>query len=139
MGSRGPLPKRSDERVRRNKPEVPIDKVQAIGKVRAPDLGFDDPHPIILDFYLSLPESAQSRYYEPSDYQQARLILFFLDKQLKSPRPSAQMVAACFAQLSNLLVSEGDRRRVRMEVERSVSDAQVIDVAGMLRERLAAR
>jgi hypothetical protein len=137
VGARGPIPARSDQRVRRNKPEVAIDKVQVIGKVRAPDLGFDDPHPIILDFYLSLPESAQSRYYEPSDYQQARLIFFFLDKQLKSPRPSAQMVAACFAQLSNLLVSEGDRRRVRMEVERAQSGGEVLDVAEIFRARLS--
>jgi hypothetical protein len=43
------------------------------------------------------------------------------------------------AQLSDLLVTEGARRRVRLEVERSASDAQLIDVTGMLRERLAAR
>jgi hypothetical protein len=139
MGARGPVPKRSDERVRRNKPDVEVEKVSAIGCVRAPELGFVDPHPMTVDLFASLSVSAQARFYEPSDYEMARSVLFFLDQQFKASRPSAQMVAALLAQLSDLLVTEGARRRVRLEVERSVSDAQVIDVAGMLRERLAAR
>lgn len=137
MGVRGPVPKRSDQRIRRNKTEVPIDKVEAIGVVRAPQLGFDDPHHLTEDLFRSLSESAQSRYYEPSDYEMARSVLFFLDQQFKSPRPSAQMIAALFSQLTDLLITEGARRRVRLEVERQQGGAEVLDVADMFRKRLS--
>jgi hypothetical protein len=137
MGARGPVPKRSDQRIRRNKPDVAIDKVEAIGVVRAPQLGFVDPHPLTEDLFRSLAESAQSRYYEPSDYEMARSVLFFLDQQFKSSRPSAQMVAALFGQLTDLLITEGARRRVRLEVERQQSGGEVLDVADMFRKRLS--
>jgi hypothetical protein len=107
--------------------------------VRAPELGLVDPHPLIAGMYVSLGESAQSRFYEPSDWAYAQFVLHFADQLVKSSRPSGQMLATVQSMLTDLLFSEGARRRVRLEVERSVSDAQVIDVAGMLRERLAAR
>lgn len=133
----GPIPKRSEERIRRNKPEVAIDSITVIGKVPQPDLGLTDPHPLITDLYESLKESAQSRFYEPSDYQYARFCLHFADLLLKSNRPSAQLLASVNQMLTDLLVSEGSRRRVRLEVERSDSGGDVIDVAGLFRQRLA--
>lgn len=137
--SPGPIPKRSDERIRRNVPEVPIDKVTVIGTVKVPELGMDDPHPLVVDIYQSLAESGQSKYYEPSDWQYARLTLHFADSLLKSSRPSAQLLASVNQMLSNLLLSEGDRRRVRLEVERnqgSGGDGKVLQVADMFRDRL---
>lgn len=136
MGLKGPIPKRSDERVRRNKDEA-LEKVQAIGVVRQPALGLDDPHPIVNDLYLSLKDSAQSRFYEPSDWEYARFCLYFADQLLKSRRPSAQLLASVQTMLTDLLVSEGSRRRVRLEVERSQSGGDVLDVADMFRQRLA--
>ena len=137
MGARGPVPKRSDQRVRRNKPETPVDTVEAIGVVPVPELGFDDPHPLTVDLYTSLAQSAQSRYYEPSDYNVARAVLHFMDKQFKADRPSGQMVTALFSQLTDLLVTEGARRRVRLEVERAQAGGDLIDVADLFRARLA--
>lgn len=136
MGVRGPIPKRSDERIRRNKDEA-LEKVAAIGVVRQPPLDFDDPHPLVVDLYLSLAESAQSRFYEPSDWQFAKFALHFADQLLKSRRPSAQLLASVQTMLTDLLVSEGSRRRVRLEVERSQSGGDVLDVADMFRQRLA--
>jgi hypothetical protein len=136
MGSRGPVPSRSDQRVRRNKTE-PTEKVEAIGVVAVPELGFDDPHPLTVDLYRSLAQSAQSKYYESSDYNVARAVLHFLDRQFKSERPSGQMVAALFSQLTDLLVTEGSRRRVRLEVERGQAEGELIDVADIFRKRLA--
>jgi hypothetical protein len=130
------LPKRSDQRVRRNKDEA-LEIVEAIGVVRMPHLGLDNPHPLIVDLYLSLADSAQSRYYEPSDWQFARFALHFADVLLKSPRPSAQLLASVQTMLTDLLVSEGSRRRVRLEVERSQSGGEVLDVADLFRQRLA--
>jgi hypothetical protein len=39
--------------------------------------------------------------------------------------------------LTDLLLTEGARRRVRLEVERNQSEAAVLDVADMFRARLA--
>jgi len=137
MGARGPVPKRSDQRVRRNKPAVPVEKVESIGVVAVPELGFDDPHFLTVDLYRSLSESAQARFYEPSDYQIARSVLHFLDQQFKTSRPSGQMVQSLFSQLTDLLLTEGARRRVRLEVERAQAGGDVIEVADLFRRRLS--
>ncbi len=137
MGARGPIPKRSDQRVRRNKPAVPVEKVETIGVVAVPELGFDDPHFLTVDLYRSLSESAQARFYEPSDYQIARSVLHFLDQQFKTSRPSGQMVQSLFSQLTDLLLTEGARRRVRLEVERAQAGGDVIEVADLFRRRLS--
>lgn len=118
MGSRGPVPKRADQRIRCNKDEQPVETVTAAGAVEVPGLDFADPHPMIVDFYESLTNSAQAQFCEPSDWQFARFTLHFADQLVKSGRPSSQMLAAVNSALSDLLVSEGARRRVRLEVER---------------------
>ncbi|WP_244431603.1 hypothetical protein [Segniliparus rugosus] len=131
------MPKRSDQRVRRNKEDVPVEKVAAIGAVTVPDLGINDPHPIVKDLYSSLAESAQSRYYEPSDWHFARLAMGFVDGLVKSSRPSAQMLTVVNQMLTDLLITEGARRRVRLEVERDQSEGVVLDVASLFRQRLS--
>lgn len=138
MGVRGPVPNRSDQLVRRNKPEVPVEKLAVIGPVKVPPLDFVDPHPLVWDLYQSLRDSAQSKYYEPSDWQYARLCLHFADQLLKSSRPSAQLLVTVNQMLSSLLVSEGDRRRVRLEVERNQESGggEVLQVADLFRQRL---
>lgn len=132
----GPVPKRSEERIRRNKPEVEITKIETEGTVPVPPLDIDDPHPMIEDFYESLKDSAQTRFYEPSDWQFARFTLHFCNQLVKSGRPSAQMLAAVNSNLTEMLVSEGARRRVRMEVEREQAKTQVLDVAAHFREAM---
>ena len=136
MGQKGPVPKRSTERIRRNKDGGEIETIEAIGPVETPDLGFADPHPMIVDLYNSLSESAQSRYYEASDWQFARFTLHFADQLVKSGRPSAQLLAAVNQSLTDLLVSEGSRRRVRLEVERNQAEGTVLDVAEMFRQQM---
>ncbi len=137
MGTRGPVPKRVDQRVRRNKDEQPVETVTAPGAVDVPALDFPEPHPMIVDFYESLTNSAQAQFYEPSDWQFARFTLHFADRLVKSGKPSSQMLAAVNSALSDLLVSEGSRRRVRLEVEREQAKGQLIDVAALFRERMA--
>jgi hypothetical protein len=137
MGARGPVPKRSEDRIRRNKPEVPIEKITSIGTVVAPPLGLDDPHPTTQSFYDSLGGSAQSQYYEPSDWEYARITMHFVDRLLKNPggRGVAMLLATVNGMLSNLLVTEGDRRRVRIEVERDNQGGDVVDIAEFFRQR----
>ena len=133
----GPVPKRSDQRIRRNKDDVPVEKIEVVGDVEVPPLGFENPQPMIQDLYDSLAQSAQARYYEPSDWQYARFTLHFADQLVKSGRPSAQLLTAVNQALTDLLVSEGSRRRVRLEVERAQATGKVIDVAEMFRQKMA--
>jgi len=135
-GITGPVPKRSDERVRRNAEVIPIEKLVAAGLVIAPPLALDDPHPMVVNFYDSLKESAQAKYYEPSDWEYARYVMYFINKLMRQgEKPSAVMFAAINSALSNLLVTEGDRRRVRIEVERDGQEAEITDIAAYFKER----
>jgi hypothetical protein len=139
MGERGPVPARSDQKVRRNLPDTPIATITAIGTVEIPDLDIRNAHPMVVDLYESMKTSAQKIYYEPSDWQYARITLHFVNRLLKSTKPSAQMLASVNQMLTSLLLTEGDRRRVRIEVERQQAEGVVIDVADMFRQQLQAQ
>lgn len=122
MGVHGPIPKRSEERRRRNKDDGP-DLVQAPSgsPEDLPDLPEPDAlwHPIAADWYLSLRGSGQSAFYEPSDWAMARYAAHVMSQVLLSDRgPNGQLVAALNSVMSSLLTTEGDRRRARLELER---------------------
>ena len=133
----GPIPRRQDERVRRNKPDTPIETVTALGVVRIPDLGLEEPHPIVVELWDGMIHSAQARYFEPSDWSFARLTLHFADQLVKSSRPNGQVLATVSSMLTDLLVTEGSRRKVRIEVERAETETKVTDIAQLFKERLA--
>lgn len=137
MGVRGPIPKRSEERIRRNEDEGPVETLKIQGEVDVPDIDIPDVHPLVADWYESLKDSAQSKYYEPSDWQTARIVAYFLDHEVKSSRHNGQMLATLHSFMTDLLVSEGARRRVRLEIERNVAEAQVIDLSDRFKELLA--
>lgn len=132
----GPVPKRSEDRIRRNKPEYEITRIEAEGTVEQPDLGFDDPHPITVELWESMAQSAQAEYYEPTDWAYAKFVLHHADQLLKNSRPSAQMFQGITSSFGDLLMSEGSRRRVAMEIERNKAKAQIIDISAEFRERM---
>lgn len=133
----GPVPKRDDERIRRNKPDEPTTVIQMIGQVGPPSLAITDPHPLVRDMYDSLAESGQAKYFEPSDWQFAQFTMVFVNDLLKTSRPSAVMLQTVNSMLADLLFTEAQRRRVRMEVERNdnTEGGKVLDVADIFRER----
>lgn len=122
MGTHGPIPKRSEERRRRNKDDGPgLIKAPSGAPEDLPDLPDPDQlwHPIATDWYLSLRESGQAAFYQPSDWAVARYAADLMSKVLLSERgPNGQLVAALNSVMSSLLTTEGDRRRARMELER---------------------
>ena len=141
MGVRGPISERTDTVVRRNKPEVPVTKIPVIGPVEPPELALEELglpfHPLVTDLYESIKDSAQSKYYEPSDWQMARITLNELNVHLWQTKKSAMYLTTINQMLTSLLLTEGDRRRVRMEVERNQTEGgDVIDVAEMFRQKL---
>ena len=149
MGTRGPIGKRDEERIRRNIPTDPTVVIQMSGVVQIPDLGdishLGETHPIVVELYDSMKESASVKFFEKTDWQFARLTLYTLNQELiaaaHNGKPvGAMKLTAINQMLSALLLTEGDRRRARLEIERAPAEAsgKVFDVTDMLRQRLAA-
>lgn len=126
MGSRGPVPKRSAERRRRNKdPDAPVRVGSAPGVVEwpEPDSAW---HAIACDWYLSLAMSGQSQFYEPSDVATARYVAEAMSRNLNAgARFSAQLFAAVSSAMTELLTTEGARRRARVELERAGTEESI--------------
>lgn len=149
MGARGPVPNRSDERRRTNKPEGGITAAPGALVVEIPEPS-EDWHPVARRLYESLKASGQSRFYEPSDWATAYLIAESISLDLKPqfvgfaqtssvsteaefaviPLKGASLSAYLKA-LGNLLATEGDRRRASVELQRGLQvdedeDASVV-------------
>ena len=93
-------------------------------------------HPVALGLFESLGRSGQSAFYEASDWAVAVLICESISRDLRPqfvgytekgdvitesiPMKGASM-AAVLKGLSSLLVTEGDRRRVQVELQRGMS------------------
>ena len=94
-----------------------VTKTLTVGRVDQPPAD-ELWHPIALDWYRSLAESGQAQFYEPSDWQTARYVAESMSRNLGAPRFSAQLFAAVMGAMTELLTTEGARRRARLEVER---------------------
>jgi hypothetical protein len=135
MGTRGPVPKRSEQRRRTNKPAVDVTRI-AGAAVAVPELGFDV-HPLVADWYRSLELGPEGQFYSPAMWQRARIVASMLSKVLESGRPSSQMYVALQQDMKSLLVDAGELRRLGIEVQAAddEADAKVIDY----RARVTAR
>lgn len=113
----GPIPKRDAERTRRNKPEneggVSIAKGTAMPLTIPPA----DPNwaPRAIEWYESLATSGMVAFAQNSDFATARILCDALTDYYK--RPSAMMLASILSGMTSLGTTEGDRRRMRIELE----------------------
>lgn len=141
MPERGPIPKRTTQRRRKNKPEVPAKKSVGARTVPRPRA---DPkwHPVAKRWFNSLGPSGQSAFYEPSDWATAYAVAEAMSREL-NPQPMVvgqgehahvEMVllppkgaslAAWLKAMTSLMVTEGDRRRARLELERPAAGGEV--------------
>jgi hypothetical protein len=139
MGVRGPVPHRSDQRRRRNKPETAVQQVAVQGTVTTPP---DDQawHKTAKAWYASLRESGQSRFYESSDWQVAYVCASVLSRCLSAEVMSAELVGQVRGMMTDLLTTEGARRRVGVELEResarNPSSASVAQLEDRRRRRV---
>jgi hypothetical protein len=136
----GPIPKRSDQRRRTNKPAPgqEITTAKASGPVKVPPAPRSW-HPIARRWYLSLKDSAQSAYYEPSDWAQAQLIAESMTRMLYADEFKASSLQAVMAGMTELLTSEGARRRARLEIDRAApAPIATVTAADDYRDRLRA-
>ena len=121
MGTRGPVPKRTESRQRRNASDVDVKRADGAEDVSQPAAG-PDWHPIAERLWESLGRSGQSRFYEPSDWAVAYSLMDDLSYYKASSKRSGQMLATIMSAMSSLLVTEGDRRRVQIELARPNAD-----------------
>ena len=149
MGSRGPVPKSSDQRRRRNSPSV--EKVAAGRGGVEPPAASEGWHPVAVQWFEALKQSGQAVFYEPSDWALAVVVAESISRELNpqplvvgrgsdaevvmvSMPPKGASLAAWLKAMTSLLVSEGDRRRMRLELEAAAEsdpheEAAVADLA----------
>jgi hypothetical protein len=149
--TRGPIPERSAARRRRNKPgdgvEVEIvDLMEKISKEVEIPVAPEDWHPMARLLWEAIPASGQSLHYEPTDWVTAYIICETLSRELlpqfvgmrstwnsdaeeMEQRPEFQTIPIKGGNLSSILkafhvlmMTEGDRRRMRLELQRSKPD-----------------
>lgn len=125
----GPVPKRSSERRRRNKEGGEVTKLSVSNPI------YDQPKPdnlwhrLAKNWYASLAESGQAHYYSASDWQHAYLVADILSRELdaadeKGKPLRAVMLQTIFAEMGNLMTTEGQRRRLRLELERADRESE---------------
>lgn len=132
MGARGPAPKRSDQRHSHPERSEGVTVMPGASKVTVPRPD-SDWHPVAKRWYESLAKSGQSALYEPSDWAVAYLIAESMSRDLNPqvvgttergdilrdtiPLKGASLSAYQRA-MASLMVTEGDRRRAMLELER---------------------
>ncbi|MEY8577222.1 hypothetical protein AALI21_02800 [Corynebacteriaceae bacterium 6-324] len=117
--------KRSDQRIRRNKEDedalqvrkAPAGTVTKLPRVKASWETWTK------NWFRSLKESGQSVFFEASDWQAAILLGDQIDAHLKlnkeSGRPiRASSFEALWSAMGDLLTTEGQRRRLKVELQR---------------------
>lgn len=114
MGRRGPVPKRSNQKRFTGGPKVEQIVLPA-STVEPPPLR-PGLHPFAVVFYEDLAKSGQARFYEPSDWRAAQLLCEAIDEYMGKRR--AATLASVLALFSRLGVTEGDRRRMQVELVR---------------------
>lgn len=153
----GPPPKKDAERRRRNKSEgnssIPAevvnldDRLGGDVEIPAPDENW---HPIALQIYESQTRSGQVLWMEPSDWAVLFLLCESISRDLKPqvigitedgevkmaiiPLKGASLTSYLKG-MASLMMLEGDRRKVRLELERAKrieaaagGDAKVVDI-----------
>lgn len=123
----GPPPNRSDDLSRSrdaNRGDKPPITKGVAREVMIPRVSDKTWHPIAKRLWDAAKTSGQSDYYQNTDWAILYSLCEDMSNYKKSPRRSSQMLAAIMAGLSPLMLTEGDRRRARLELEKPVEEQQ---------------
>ena len=122
----GPAPKRESQRRRRNKDGGQVEKGTLAVNVEQPEPP-EGLHPRAESWYRSLATSGQAEFYADSDWQVALICAHAISLFMETGR--ATLLAEIRALQSQLLATEGERRRARLELERVEPDEEAGDVS----------
>lgn len=118
MGARGPIPQREGslarERSRKGSDEQGV-KPGLLRSVNRP-IPDEEWHPISRMVWESLITSGQADFFQDSDWAYAYTLCEELSLFKTGSRRSPEMFKALLSGMANLLMTEGDRRRVRVEL-----------------------
>jgi hypothetical protein len=112
-------------------------------RVNRPALADPDWHPIAKTWYDSLAKSGQSEFYQASDWAFAYSLAEDLSDYKRQTKRSAVMLSSIMTGMTLLLTTEGDRRRVNIELhepeqETGVAKAAVNEYMELLKKKPAA-
>lgn len=117
----GPLAKPPEDRQRRNKTGedgLADEMFHLEGKVNIPE-GVSFENPMVQRMWDALQESVNVMFYEPTDWAYAILCLTTWDSVLNDGKvPGAMLLVALDGMMANLLVTEKDRRKLRIHARR---------------------
>jgi hypothetical protein len=118
MGARGPIPSREADLARPRSRKGSDQQAVTKGEMRPVRwLEADSTwHPIAIELYNACEESGQSDFYQQSDIAILYSLCEDLSQFKKSNKRSGQMAQTIYSAMERLLVTEGDRRRVRIEL-----------------------
>lgn len=133
----GPVPKRAAERRRRNLDGRVDSAPPLVAAVEQPPAD-KDWHAVALAWYESLATSGQAQFYEPSDWATAYYVAEAMSRNLSAGKFSAMLFASVMSAMTELLTTEGARRRARLEIERGEAEVPAsVSAMDEYRKRLA--
>lgn len=119
----GPIPKRSEARTRRNKTnEAGIALKKGVALEYSPRPADPEWDGAVANLYESLFKSGMAAYYQQTDADYAWLICSEFSEYRKSTRKSAVLFSGLISALSGLGVTEGERRRIQIELDPEVTE-----------------
>ncbi len=145
MGARGPVGKRENELARPRSRRGSDEQEVTSGTMRPVIWPEPDPewHPIALMLWEGALNSGQADFYQQSDVAYLynvceelstyKLTSSWIDKETGETRTkrSGQMFQSIMSAMQALLLTEGDRRRVRIELQKPVEAKPDLKVVGM--------
>lgn len=135
----GPVPEREQNLARPRSRKGGDQQAVTKGELRGVTVPHADPdwHPIARKLWDSLKTSGQADFYQNSDWAFAYSICDDLSYYKGAGKRSGQMLQTIYTAMERLLVTEGDRRRVRIELHEPEGDetpAAVLAIADYQKE-----
>lgn len=125
-GKRGPVPARTETLIGHSAKEKQeaVTKIAMSGRVAPPN---PNPEwgPAARALYDAALESGQSKYYEPTDWWMLLFTCREVDSYCNDKRPSAFNLQVLLQMFSQLLLTEAERRRVQVEIDRGPTEDPV--------------
>jgi len=134
VGSRGPIPRRK-ESLRGHRAKAEIDAVTSAPSGVATDCQMSVPkenkhwNATARRLWRAAKVSGQARFYEATDWAMLYWYMDLITELMNSPKRTAGKIQVIQAGLSDLLFTEGDRRRAGLELSRPSS--QELQSAGV--------